>query len=205
MPDEMESAARPNEPLLEINTEGDGGGGTSTVIFVLTIILLLLTNGFFVYYKFRLDSNVTDKTQALRTATDQLHSSNNKKIEAKADGVNSAIKIMTSASKTKYSFKTFMDELTKKITNDTKLNSMAISESGLVTVDGQSKSYRSVADLAVALKSSPKLSTVEISGLTQGSGVNLINFSLTAQIKDWKAATSAAATDSGTNQGATNE
>lgn len=205
MPDEMGNVARPNEPLLEINTEGEGGDGASTIVFILTIVLLLLVNGFFIYYKFSLDSSVSDKTQALGNVVDQLHSSNNKKIESKADSVNSAVKIMTTASKTKYSFKTFMDELTKKITNDTKLNSLAVSESGLVSVDGQSKSYRSVADLALALKSSPKLTAIEISGLTQGTEANLINFSLTAQIKDWKVASSSAATGTGTVEGIPNE
>lgn len=201
MPDGIEHSAQANEPLLEINTEGEGGNSPSSMIFIVTIILLVLMTGFFVFYKYRLDSSANDKTQALNSVLDQLHSTNNKKIEDRASSVNSAIQIMTTASKTKYSFKAFMDELSKKMTNDTKLNSMAITESGLVSMDGQSNSFRSVADLALALKSSPKLTNIEISGLSRGTDVNTVNFSMTAQIKDWKAALSS----STANQGATNE
>ncbi len=192
MPDEIEHSAQPDEPFLEINTDNEEGGGKPTLIFVITIVLIILLCGFFVFYKYRTDAQVTDKQQSLNNVLDQLHSSDNKSIETKADNVNSVIKIITSASKSKYSFNGFITELSKKITNDTKLNSLSISDIGLVSMDGSSSSYRSVADLAVALGSSTKLENVQITSLTRGStpGNNQVNFSMTAQIKDWKSTSS---------------
>jgi len=188
MPEEMRHSAQAEEPFLEINTSEEEGGGTPTLVFVVTIILLVLVTGFFVFYKTRTDSQVKDKQQALNGVLDQLNSTSNKTIETKADNLNSAVQIISTASKTKYSFKGFVDELTKKITNDTKLNSVAVTDTGVVTFDGISGSFRSVADLALALKSSPKLTNVEIIGLTRStnSGEAQVAFSMSAEIKDWK-------------------
>lgn len=188
MPEEIRRSAQAEEPFLEINTSEDQGGGTSTLVFITTIILVVLTTGFFVFYKYRTDSQVKDKQQALNNVLDQLNSSENKTLETKVDNLNSAVKIITTASKTKYSFKGFIDELTKKITNDTKLNSVSITDAGVVAFDGSSATFRSVADLALALKSSSKLKNVEIAGLTRSpeAGVSQVSFSMTAQIKDWK-------------------
>lgn len=189
MPDEMDRGTRIDEPYLEINNKENESGGVSTLVFTISIIFIVLVSGFFVFYKYRTDSQANDKQQAFNLILDQLQTKENKAIEAKANNINSAVKIITTASKTKYSFKGFIDELTKKITNDTKLNSLSISDAGVVTFDGTSATYRSVADLALALKSSSKLENVEIAGLTRSSdqGTSQVTFSMTAQIKDWKA------------------
>lgn len=200
MPQEIENGTRAQEPFLEINTSEQEGGGTSTLVFIVTIILLVLTTGFFVFYKTRTDSQSKDKQQALNSVLDQLHSTDNKAIETKAANLNSAVQIISTASKTKYSFKGFIDELTKKITNDTKLNSVSITDVGVVTFDGISGSFRSVADLALALESSSKLKNVEIIGLTRSSeeGATQVAFSMSAEIKDWKIESASDSTDSTT-------
>lgn len=201
MPEEFGHDAKADEPFLEINTSEEEGSGQSTLIFIISIILVVLVTGFLVFYKYKTDSQAADKQQALNNVLDQLHSTENKTIETKASDLNSSLRIITIASRSKYSFNGFINELVKKITNDTKLNSMSISDTGLVTMDGVSASYRSVADLAVALKSSAKLNNIEITGLNRGleQGSSQVTFSMTAQITDWKA-DSSAATSGGTSE-----
>ncbi|MEI8060722.1 MAG: PilN domain-containing protein [Candidatus Berkelbacteria bacterium] len=193
MPGENEHGARVEEPFLEINTSEDEGGGAANIVFVSSIILVVLITGFFIFYKYRTDSEVKDKQQALNSVMDQINSSENKAITVKAQNLNSALGILTVASKSKYSFKTFIDALKTKITKDTKLNSISISDAGLVSMDGITTNFRSVADLAVALGASPKLKNVQIVGLTKSDdeSSSLVGFSMTAEIKDWSTASSA--------------
>ncbi|MCX6810197.1 MAG: PilN domain-containing protein [Candidatus Berkelbacteria bacterium] len=204
MPQEIENGTRTEEPFLEINTNEEEGGGPATFVFVISIILSVVITGFFIFYKYRTDSQVNDKQQALNSVLDQLHTPENMAIESKANDLNSSLRIINIASKTKYSFKGFMDELVKKITNDTKLNSLAISDAGFVTMDGRSSSYRSVADLAVALKSSSKLKDIEITGLTKGTEsakTSSVIFSMKAQIKDWDVASASSDSTSTSSSG----
>jgi len=188
MPDE-EVHKEGTEPFLEINTP-QGGSRTAGMVFILTIISVILIVGFLVFYKYHTDSQATDKEQALQNLQTELNSKKNKKIEDQAAQVNSTVQILSTASKSKYLFKAFIDELVKKITNDTKLNNLSIDSSGKVTMDGQSGSYRSVADLALALKSGSKLKNIQITGLTQSTenGAAVVSFSMIADISDWKSA-----------------
>jgi len=188
MPDDQEHRAQASEPFLEINTPDSDGGGKSSIIFILIIILVFLITGFLVFYSYQTASQAEDKLAAFENLQSEISSKKNSQIESKATQLNSAAKIITSASKSKYLFKIFMDELSKKITTDTDLENLNIDASGNVTFDGKSSSYRSVADLGVALKSWDKLSDIQISGLSMASedGKNSVTFSITAKIKDWK-------------------
>ncbi|MEI6144500.1 MAG: PilN domain-containing protein [Candidatus Berkelbacteria bacterium] len=207
MPGENEHGARVEEPFLEINTSEDESGGAANIIFVSSIILVILITGFFVFYKYRTDSEVKDKQQAFTSVMDQINSSENKAITVKAQNLNSALGILTVASKSKYSFKTFIDALKTKITKDTKLNSISISDAGLVSMDGVTTNFRSVADLAVSLNTSPKLKNVQIVGLTKSEdeSSNFVGFSMTAEIKDWSVASSTDSADATSSTGGTSE
>jgi len=59
-------------------------------------------------------------------------------------------------------------------------------------MDGESKGYRSVADLALALESSSKLNNIEITGLSLSTdGENSqVNFSISANLVDWGSSSS---------------
>jgi len=197
MPDEEVHKAGA-EPFLEIDAP-ESGSRTARLIFILTIVLVILIVGFLVFYKYYTASQAADKKQALQNLQTEINSKKNKETQDRAAQVNSATQILSTASKSKYLFKAFVDELIKKITNDTKLNNLSIDSSGRVAMDGQSGSYRSVADLALALKSSNKLKNIQIMGLTQSneSGTVVVSFSMAAQISDWKSAPAAEAQTSG--------
>jgi len=189
MPDEVRNPGH-EEPFLEIDTPGKSSGLYS-VGYILVIILSILVCGFFVYYKFHTDSVAADKQSTLESLISTIQSKNNIEIEKKVNDIDSAARILSAEKKSKYLFKLFIDELKIKITNDVKLNNLAIDSQGTVTMDGESKSYRAVADLALALESSSKIDNVEIAGLSLSADEddgNQVTFSLTADLVDWDSA-----------------
>lgn len=201
MPDEGQKPES-TEPFLEVGTP-ESGSGTASLVFILTIIFTVLVAGFLVFYKFYTDSQAKDRLQTLENLQTEIYSKKNQEVEVKAKEVNSSITIISAATRSKYLFKSFIDELTQKITNDTKLNNLTINDSGKVTMDGESASYRSVADLSVALQSSSKIKNVEITGLSQSAaeGETIVSFSITAEIADWNGTTSESETSSETGGG----
>ena len=185
MPDEVRNADH-EEPFLEIDTPGERSG-SYTLSYILVIIVSVVVCGFLVYYKFHTDSLAADKSSSLDSFISTLESKNNSDTEKKVNDINSAIRILSTEKKSKYLFKIFIDELKTKITNDIKLNNLSIDNQGIVVMDGESKGYRSVADLALALESSSKLSDIEITGLSLSTdeGNNQVNFSISANLVDW--------------------
>jgi len=186
MPDEQQA----QEPILEVGEPNKGGGAARTLL-ILTIIVTLFFVSFLIIWHYRLLSVANNKRAAFSALQEQLNDPANKKIEDKANSVSSSVLVLSGASKSKYLFRAFIDQLDTKITNDTKLNSLSIDNSGKVSLDGESASYRSVADLAVALQTSDKLKNVTISGLSQsgsgaGASAGTVTFSISATIKDWK-------------------
>jgi len=191
MPDEVRNAGH-EEPFLEIDTPGERSG-SYTLSYILVIIVSVVVCGFLVYYKFHTDSLAADKSSSLDSFISTLESKNNSETEKKVNDINSAIRILSTEKKSKYLFKIFIDELKKKITNDIKLNNLSIDSQGIVVMDGESKGYRSVADLALALESSSKLDNIEITGLslsTDGES-SQVNFSISANLVDWGSSSSA--------------
>lgn len=191
MPDEVRNAGH-EEPFLEIDTPGERSG-SYTLSYILVIIVSVVVCGFLVYYKFHTDSLAADKSSSLDSFISTLESKNNSETEKKVNDINSAVRILSTEKKSKYLFKIFIDELKTKITNDIKLNNLSIDNQGTVVMDGESKSYRSVADLALALESSSKLSNIEITGLSLSTdeGNNQVNFSISANLVDWGSSSSA--------------
>lgn len=196
MPDEVRNPTS-EEPFLEIDTPGEHSGFYA-LSYILVIILSVVACGFLIYYKFHTDSQAADKLSTLDTFVATLQSKNNSETEKKVNDINSAVRILSTEKKSKYLFKIFIDELKTKITNDTKLNNLSIDNQGAVVMDGESGSYRSVADLALALETSKELANVEIVALSLSSGEesNLVNFSISASLVNWKVSSSVADTES---------
>ena len=186
MPEANEHRPAVEEPFLQMDST-EGRGGLSSTILIVLIIASLLFVGFLVFYKYSLISQAAEKESTLNNLMSELNSPDNEATILKARSIDSAVNIIRTASKTKYSFKGFIDDLKKKITTDVKLNNLSIDETGLVTIDGQSSNYRSVADLAVAIDSSDKIEDVNITSLTMDPNATPVVavFSITAKISDW--------------------
>lgn len=177
-----------DEPLLKIETPASEGGGKSMFFIIIAMVLAILFFVIFIFYRYNTAAQVSDKTAALTELSDQLKSKENRAIENRVSSINSAVNVVKKASKSKYQFYAFMNELAGKTTNDVKINNLTIDKNGAVTIDGKSKSYRAAADLAMALKSSSKIKNVQITGLSETVENNsaLVSFTLTAEIADWK-------------------
>lgn len=183
MPDQMLGNS---EPVLEVQST-DSKNVTATILLWAAMIFAIAATGFLVFYKYYTDSQIKDKQANLTSLTDQIKSSKNATIVAKASDVNSAVTVLSKAQNSKFLFKTFMDELITKITNDVQLKNLSIDQTGKIVMDGQAGSYRSVADLATALSSSNNLKNVQITSVSESSQDNKIvtSFSMTAEIQGW--------------------
>lgn len=109
--------------------------------------------------------------------------------EKKANEFKQSVNQLKSAYAEKYDFTLFTTEFYKKLTNDVKLTNMAISADGTLSIAGKTKSYRSVADLMVAMKSWDTLTDVDLLSSamneTEGGAVEAI-FSISAKIDKTK-------------------
>lgn len=197
MPDEIRTPET-TEPILQINTP-ENEKKSSSKIYVLAMILIIIFVGFLFFYKYRIAAQVTDKEKVFDNLQTELSSKKNQQIENQIKDINSATAILSSAEKTKYLFRVFIDDLKSKITNDSKLDNLSIDQNGKMTISGQSKNYRAVADLAEALGSSTKLKNVNILSLSQSaeSSESTVNFSISAEISDWKSNQDASENSSG--------
>lgn len=109
--------------------------------------------------------------------------------EKKANEFKQSVNQLRAAYAEKYDFTLFTTEFYKKLTNDVKLTNMAISADGTLSIAGKTKSYRSVADLMVAMKSWDTLTDVDLLSSamneTEGGAVEAI-FSISAKIDKTK-------------------
>lgn len=138
---------------------------------------------------------LADKTSEKDSLTQQITSPGSMDIEQKAQDFKSSVAQLKKAYADKYSYTQFLSDFNKKITNDAKLSNIAITSDGVLNINGTTKSYRSVADLMVALKSWDTLNSVELlsvaNNTTEGGKVETI-FAISAKIDKEKQKTAAA-------------
>jgi len=138
-----------------------------------------------------INRNLTDSLSEKTTERDNIKQQilNQGDIEKKANDFKLSVEQLKIAYTEKYDFSAFTAELYKKITNDVTLESLAITADGSVSMSGNTKSYRSVADLMVALKSWDNLQDIELLSSaineTEDGGVITV-FSLSAKIDKTK-------------------
>lgn len=91
-------------------------------------------------------------------------------VEKKASGFKSAVSALSAAAKERYSMDDFLKTFYTKITNDSTITSLSITQDGALNITGQTKSYRSVAELMVALSSWKVLSEVDLTSVSMATG-----------------------------------
>ncbi|MCL5410320.1 MAG: PilN domain-containing protein [Patescibacteria group bacterium] len=137
-----------------------------------------------------MNRNLTDELQGKITEKDtvlqQIASQGD--TEKKAADFKASVTQLKSAYLDKYNFSTFTTEFYKKVTNDVKLTNMAITSDGTLSISGTTKSYRSVADLMVAMKSWDNLQNVELLTVatSEDQGALETTFSISAKIDKTK-------------------
>lgn len=92
----------------------------------------------------------------------QISSPTYSKVEKEAADFKESVNQLKTAYKDKYTYSKFLPELYKHITKDVVLSNISISNDGTISISGKTKTYRSVADLVVALKSWDVLAQVDL-------------------------------------------
>jgi Tfp pilus assembly protein PilN len=141
---------------------------------------------FFWWMNKNLTETLKEKDSEKATILQQIASQGD--TEKKANDFKLSVNQLKAAYAEKYSLSTFNTELYKKITNDVKITSLSVSADGTLSMSGTTASYRSVADLLVALKSWDTLESVDLlSTATNITSTKLeTTFSLSAKIDKTK-------------------
>jgi hypothetical protein len=135
----------------------------------LVALLSILATLYFWWLNKNVADSIADKQSIKDGVEQQLLSPAMVKAEKDALDFKTSVGILSKANKDRYSYSTFLPEFYTKITNDTKISALSVTSSGEVSISGTTKSYRAIADLAMALKSWDKLSGVEILSASMGS------------------------------------
>jgi len=113
-------------------------------------------------------------------------------VEKKASSFKSSVNALSDAAKDRYPTSQFLKDLYTKITKDVVITSLSVGADGSVSISGKTDSYRSVADLVVALKSWDTLTNVDLGAVsyeapdkTKGGNPKAV-FSITAKINKAK-------------------
>lgn len=128
---------------------------------------------------------LADKKSEKDSLMAQLSTPGSVEIEDKAQEFKASVTALKQAYADKYSYSDFLANLNKKLTSDIKLSSITVdSAGGVLNISGSTKSYRSVADLMVALKSWDSLKDVELLSVANNKADNKIetDFSISANI-----------------------
>lgn len=128
-------------------------------------------------------SRASDKTQLVS----ELSSPSYTDIETRANSFKQAFTALSSLSAARKPKSEVFPELYNNFTKDVKINNVALSSDGTLTVDGTTASYRSVADFMMGLKSYSKISDVKLgtTSLNTSEGVSAkekVLFSVSAKL-----------------------
>jgi Tfp pilus assembly protein PilN len=167
------------------------GGFALAVLFM--VYLLVAKSG--------LSSTIADLETQRTDIQSQLESPSYVDTEKQILAASSAVNTLTEIKDKEISKKTLLDEIYSHITNDVKITSIAVGSDGSLAVDGATGSYRSVADLIMALKSYERVSDLKLASVAVSdeegiSAKEKVVFTITAKIDLTKEITSDTGVDS---------
>jgi Tfp pilus assembly protein PilN len=151
--------------------------------FVLSVLFLI----YLLVAKSGISSTISDMEIEKSDITSQLTSPSYADTEKQVMAASEAIDTLSEVKDKEISKKALLDEIYAHITNDAKIVSIAIGSDGNIAIDGATGSYRSVADLMIALKSCERLSDLKLASvaLSDEGGVSdkeKVTFSISGQI-----------------------
>lgn len=141
---------------------------------------------FFWWMNRNLTDSLSQKTTEEQNIIQQITSQGD--TEKKANDFKLSVNQLKSAYAEKYSFTAFTTQFYTKITNDVILTNMAIAADGTLSISGTTTTYRSVADLMVAMKSWDSLTNIDLLSVATSveSGKVETTFSISAKIDKTK-------------------
>lgn len=150
----------PQDNLIPMGT----GSGFNFGVFLayLVMILALLATAYFWWIGRNTVDVVAEKELKLQSIEQQIKAPAMAATEKEANEFKTSVSVLSQAKKDRYSMSEFLQTLYTKITNDVKITSLSVSSDGNISIAGSTKSYRTTADLVMALKSWSALTDVDL-------------------------------------------
>lgn len=174
--------------------------------YVFISLALIISLGA-IYFFWSANQNVTaslnQKKSEKNAIIAEITSPTYKDVEQNASDFKAAVDQLKTASASRYLISSFLTGFYQKITNDIQISSLAVSDNSTIAFSGKTGSYRSVADLMVALKTWPVLTNIILGTVSENvddGGKVSVDFSMTANIDKTQqlAGTTSGANDSQT-------
>ena len=173
------------------------GFNFTVAICWLAVIAAILATIFFWFMDKNSAGQLKAATSKKTDIVNQLKSPANTEVENKANDFKSSVNALSEAKNNSRKMSTFLQNFYTKITSDVILTSIAVSSDGSLGITGTTATYRSVADLMLALKSWDVLSSVELGAVSDQkdakTGKVITSFSITAKVNQNSTTTSTSA------------
>jgi len=174
---------------------------TALALTWMVAVFSILATLFFWWMNKNETDALADKKAEKDSLIQQISSPGSIEIENKALDFKSSVSQLKRAYAEKYSYSQFLTGLNTKLTNDVKLNNIAVTD-GTLNLTGTTTSYRSVADLMMALKSWDTLENIELLSVANNLSDNKTEtvFAISAKLnKDKQKTASVTAASSGSS------
>jgi len=160
----------PGNAAVGISVDKNSGSKISTVLLWITFAVVLLATVFLYMQSRSVQNAVLDKEATRDEIVAQLATPSYVQIEEKANGFKEAYNILTQISGTQVPKKELLTELYKYFTKDVFIRNLSLSSDGSLVVDGDTGSYRAVADFMTALKSYERVSNIALGSVSVAGG-----------------------------------
>jgi Tfp pilus assembly protein PilN len=129
-------------------------------------------------------SALNEKKQEKDAIIVEISNSTYADVEKRASDFRVSVSSLKKAKQDRYSYQEFLSQFYKNITNDVQLKNLTISDTGDLSLDGTTTTYRTTADLVLALTSWQALSDVKLGSVSFAAedGKPKASFSITAKI-----------------------
>lgn len=179
------------DEIIEFSDHPSFNFGTA-LSWLVTICAILITVFFWWQNRDTADAVLSKQDEKTKIIA-EITSPTNIDVEKKAANFKSAVSALKAAKAEKFNNSKFLKDLSTKITTDVSIESMTLAEDGTLNLNGKTTSYRSVADLMLALKSWTSLSGVDLNSVSVQEDTNkkpYVVFAITAKLdKTVKSAT----------------
>lgn len=177
------------------------------IAWVVALLAVLATLYFWWMSKNTIDI-VAEKQTKLESIQEQIKAPAMVKAEKDSNDFKTSVGILSKAKKDRFSITEFLPNFYSKITNDVRITSFALSTEGALAIAGTTQSYRTTADLVLALKSWSTLSNVDLVSVSmstgdEAAGKPVAAFSITAKLVKTPVAPTSASASASTATGVT--
>ncbi len=194
----------PQGPTGALSVDRKNKGVISTYILWITFVLALVFTALLLFKSRSVQNEAMAKQESKDEIVSQLNSPSYLEIEKKANSFNEAFSIISAISEKSISKKELLGQLYGYFTKDVQIRNLALTKDGTVTVDGNTSSYRAVADFMTAVKSFNRVSEMTLGSVSLSEGEDIdakkaISFSINFILDTQKSVTKDSSSTSESN------